>query len=183
MPLDFATEYFHDRLFKFKPDSLSRPVTPTRDFWIHVLEEKVRATIRSPGDMIGWEDDQETVGTVALAAKQCLLRAIPFFLPQDTPHGSFYRFVLEHGDFGIHNTTIMEQNNGQPLVTSLYDWETACLWPAIASDPLVAVFPVDLTTDETGAPSLARLPHDATQADIKTYQSWADHYIKVRQLT
>lgn len=45
------------------------PVAPSREFWIHVLDSKVLATIRSEGDMIGWEEDEETLGPVALAAK------------------------------------------------------------------------------------------------------------------
>jgi hypothetical protein len=44
------------------PPSLAMPVTPTREFWMHVLEAKIEATIRDEGEMIGWEDDNETVG-------------------------------------------------------------------------------------------------------------------------
>ncbi|KAK4185042.1 hypothetical protein QBC35DRAFT_517184 [Podospora australis] len=116
-PQDFAAEYFLERLFKFKPDTLSMPVAPTREFWMYVLESKIKATIRSEGDMIGWEDDNETVGPAALAAKQALLRAIPCILPVDTatvPGESLYRLVLEHGDFGIHNTSIATDADGKP---------------------------------------------------------------------
>ncbi|KAL8948477.1 MAG: hypothetical protein Q9222_005336 [Ikaeria aurantiellina] len=76
-PLDFAARYLHDRLFDFKPESFEVPVAPTRRFWVHVLESKIQATIRKEGDLIGWEDDEETVGPVAFKAKQSLLRAIP----------------------------------------------------------------------------------------------------------
>ncbi|KAG5749517.1 hypothetical protein H9Q69_008737 [Fusarium xylarioides] len=177
-PREFAAEYFLDRLFKFKPDSLSIPVAPTREFWVHVLEAKIRATIRNEGDMIGWEDDEETVGPIALAAKHSLLHAVQLILPADTPDGSLYRFVLEHGDFGIHNMTITRLESGQPLVTSVFDWETACIWPAILSDPLVAAGPVDLIAGEDGSSAVTRLPENATQADVEDYTSWASHYIK-----
>ena len=70
--------------------------------------------------MIGWEDDNNTVGPIAGAAKQSLLHLIPHIMPVDSD-GSLYRLVLEHGDFGIHNMSIMIDANGQPLVTSLYD--------------------------------------------------------------
>ncbi|KAF5228165.1 hypothetical protein FAUST_11284 [Fusarium austroamericanum] len=96
----------------------------------------------------------------------------------NTPNGRLYRFVLEHGDFGIHNTTIAKDESGQPLVTSLFDWETACIWPAILSDPLVAAGPVDLITTEDGSSDITRVPKEASTADLTKYQSWASHYIK-----
>jgi hypothetical protein len=146
---------------------------------MHVLKSKINATIRNEGDMIGWESDEETVGPAALAAKQSLLKAIPYLLPPDTPDGSLYRLVLEHGDFGIHNTTITGQLNGDPLVTSLFDWERACFWPALLSDPLVAVSPVDLVADVNARPAVTRLPEEPTQDDLVMYRTWARHYIKV----
>lgn len=179
-PLGFATSYLLSRLFKFMPESLYLPVAPTREFWMHVMESKINATIRNEGDMIGWEDDNETVGPVALAAKGSLLRAIPHLMPPENVNQSLYRLVLEHGDFGIHNTTITKEANGEPLVTSLYDWETGCFVPAILSDPLVAAGPVDLITDENAGPSVTRIPKDATLSDLETYAVWARHYIKVR---
>ena len=67
----------------------------------------------------------------------------------------------------------------EPLVTSLYDWETSCIVPALLSDPLVAAGPVDLITDEDGGPCVTRLPEDPTPADYEIYASWARHYIEV----
>lgn len=179
LPLEIAGRYLHDRLFEFKPESLSVPVTPTRDFWIHVLESKIKATIRNLGDMIGWESDEEIVGPIAFAAKQSLLRAIPYLMPPENSDGSLYRLVLEHGDFGIHNTSIAKDVNDQPLLTSLYDWETACIAPALLSDPLVVVSPVDLTMDEDGRPSVTRLPENPTSEELETYATWARYYIEV----
>ncbi|KAK4147939.1 uncharacterized protein C8A04DRAFT_23729 [Dichotomopilus funicola] len=176
-PRDFTDKFLHGRLFEFRPNSLSMPVAPTHEFWSHVLEAKIKATIRNEGDMIGWEGDDGIVGPRALAAKESLLRAIPYLLPPDTPEASMYRLVLEHGDFGIHNTTITTQENGEPLLTSLFDWETACIWPVPLSDPLVAVSPVDLIVDEDARPSATRLPKDTTPADLETYAAWASHYI------
>ncbi|KAK4103338.1 hypothetical protein N658DRAFT_565712 [Parathielavia hyrcaniae] len=161
-PHDFSTQYFLERVFRFMPDSLSMPIAPTRD----------------EGDMIRWEDDEETVGPRALAAKQALLKAIPCLLPPETPEASLFRLVLEYGDFGIHNMTITKKVNGEPVVTSLFDWETACIWPALLSDPLMAVSPVDLIVDEDAGPSVTRLPEDATPADLETYKTWASHYVK-----
>lgn len=87
-PRDFVAEYLLERLFKFMPDSLSIPVTPTREFWMHVLESKIKATIRSESEIIGWESDEETVGPVALGpsslsyvpSRTCCHRILPMHL-------------------------------------------------------------------------------------------------------
>jgi hypothetical protein len=129
--------------------------------------------------MIGWEDDNNTVGPIAAAAKQSLLRLIPYIMPVDNDQASLYRLVLDHGDFGIHNMSIVMDANSQPLVTSLYDWETGCIIPAILSDPLMAVT-VDLITDENAAPSITRVPDDATPDGRAQYMIWARQYFKVR---
>lgn len=162
-PLDFAATWLRERLFEQKPKSLPIPVAPTREFCDALFTSKIEATIGNIGDMIGWEDDNNTVGPIAAAAKQSLLRLIPHIMPADSDQTSLYRLVLEHGDFGIHNMSITMDANGQPLVTSLYDWETGCIVPAILSDPLMAVW-VDLVTDENVAPSFIRVPDDATYA-------------------
>ncbi|KAJ5093225.1 hypothetical protein N7456_009086 [Penicillium angulare] len=179
-PPNFTTRYFLSRVFEFMPESLSLPIAPTREFWMHVMESKINATIRNEGDMIGWKDDNETVGPAALAAKRSLLRALPHIMPLEQTEPCLYRFVLEHGDFGIHNTTIKHLTDEKPLVTSLYDWKTGCIVPAILSDPSVAVSPVDLITSKNGEPSVTRLPEDATPSDLETYAVWARHYIEVR---
>ena len=129
--------------------------------------------------MIGWEDDNNTVGPIAAAAKQSFLRLIPYIIPVDNNRASLYRLVLEHGDFGIHNMSIILDANGQPLVTSLYDWEVGCIVPAILSDPLMAVW-VDLVTDENAAPSFVRVPDDATPDDHAQFMTWARQYFEVR---
>lgn len=129
--------------------------------------------------MIGWEDDDNIVGPVAVAAKQSLLRLIPHIMPADSSHASLYRLVVDHGDFGIHNMSITMDANGNPLVTSLYDWETGCIVPTILSDPLMAVA-VDLVTDENAKPSITRVPSDATPSDHVQYMEWTRHYFEVR---
>lgn len=180
LPFHFASLYIHDRLFKFKPDAFSIAPAPTRAFWRHVLESKIEATIGKEGDMIGWEDDEETVGPVALAAKDSLLRAVPVIMPEESPSIGLYRFTLEHGDFGIHNTTVVVDSEGQPQVTPLFDWETGCIAPALLTDPLVAVSPIDLVVDDSGMPSTERIPEDCDEESLEEYNSWANHYIEVR---
>ncbi|KAJ5761134.1 hypothetical protein N7520_008290 [Penicillium odoratum] len=151
-------------------ERLTLPVSPTREFWMHVIESKINATIRNEGEIIGWEDDNETVGPVALVAKASLYESsLISLIPLEHDDQSLYRLVLEHGDFGIHNTTINYVANEKPIVKSLYHWESGCTVPAILSDLLVAVVPVNLTTDDKGGPSVTRLPQDYTQSDLKTY--------------
>lgn len=178
-PPQFASRYLHDRMFKFKPDAFSMPVAPTREFWLHVLQTKIEATIQNEGDMIGWEGDEETVGPRALAAKRSLLRAIPYIVPLDSEELPLYRLVLEHGDYGIHNTSIATGSDGEPNVTSLYDWETGCIVPALLSDPLVASGPVDLIADGDGRPSVTRLPKESTADELEAFATWSRHYFKV----
>ena len=177
-PLDFATTWFLKRLFEQKPESLPVPVAPTRDFCVALFTSKIEATIRNIGDMIGWESDNVTVGPIAVAAKQSLLRLIPHIMPKDSDENSLYRLVLEHGDFGIHNMSITTDANGKPLLTSLFDWETGCITPAILSDPLMAVA-VDLVADENAAHSITRLPDDVTPDNRAEYMTWAKHYFEV----
>ena len=128
--------------------------------------------------MIGWEDDNNTVGPIAAAAKQSLLRLIPHIMPTDDDENSLYRLVLEHGDFGIHNMSITMDDNSLPLVTSLYDWETGSIVPAILSDPLMSVV-VDLVTDGNSNPSISRVDDCATSDDRAQYMTWARQYFQV----
>ncbi|KAG6830078.1 hypothetical protein H0H93_014141 [Arthromyces matolae] len=129
--------------------------------------------------MIGWEDDNATVGPVAFAAKKHLLRLIPHILPPDNEDGSLYRLVLDHGDFGIHNMSItLDTPDGNPFVTSVYDWETGSIVPAILSDPSMIVT-VDLSLDDDANPVVSRVDDDDTPEDLDLYLSWAKHYYKV----
>ncbi|KAI5862396.1 hypothetical protein GGS23DRAFT_98537 [Durotheca rogersii] len=178
LPADFATAWLRLRIFEFMPEELPLPIAPTREFWIAIFTSKIKATIGEEGDMIGWEDDHNIVGPVALKAKQSLLRFVPHMMPTGNDEGSLYRLVLDHGDFGIHNMSIMVDITSQPCVTSLYDWETGCIIPAILSDPEMAVR-VDLVTDENGAPSITRVPKDATPELRDEYMVCASQYIKV----
>jgi hypothetical protein len=178
VPDELAQDSLHDRLFNFKPTKFTVPVAPTREFWMHVLATKIEATIRSPGDMIGWEDDEETVGPVASSAKKSLLSALPFILPPEDAGGRLYRHVLEHGDYGIHNLSISTSPDGSPLITSVFDWETACIVPAWLADPLVAVIGADLGAGGDGKSYAAR-PQDQPQLDLDLYATWTRRYNEV----
>ena len=183
-PRDFAADWLRERLFEQKPSEIPVPVAPTRDFCVSLFTSKIEATIRNTGDMIGWEDDGNVVGPAAAAAKQSLLRLIPHILPDKDKgdQSALYRLVLEHGDFGIHNMSVAVDASGAPRVTSLYDWETGCIVPAILSDPLMAVV-VDLVPDENATASITRVPADATPDARAQYMAWARHYFQVSHYT
>lgn len=85
-------------------------------------------------------------------------------LPADSDKISLYRLVLERGDFGIHNLLIKLDANSRPLVTSVYNWETGCILPAILSDPLMRV-KFDLAEDKNGNPSITGTEEDTTPED------------------
>lgn len=177
VPLDFATAWLRDRIFEQRPKSLPIPVSPTRDFCVALFTAKIEATIGNIGDMIGWDSDHNTVGPMAAAAKQSLLRLIPHMMP--VGEASLYRLVLDHGDFGIHNMSIMEDGDDKLLVTSVYDWEVGCIVPAILSDPLM-IAPVDLETDGDANPIITRVPEDTSPERLAEYATWAETYCKVR---
>jgi hypothetical protein len=175
--LELATTWLRERLFEQKPKALPIPVAPTREFCIALFQSKIEATIGNEGDMIGWEDDNNVVGPVAAAAKQSLLRLIPHIMPIDS---DIYRLVLEHGDFGVHNMSTRVDSSG-PIITSLFDWETSCIVPALLSDPEMAVT-VDLVLDVNVAPSITRVGSKATADEREEYMSWSRHYFKVSVL-
>lgn len=177
-PLEFAAAWLRERLFEQNPESLSIPVTPTREFCVVLFTSKIEATIRIVGDMIGWEDDGNTVGSTATAAKQSILRLVPRIIPEGDDQASLYRFVLEHGDFGIHNMTVAtDAATGGPLVMSIFDWETGHVVPAILSDSMMAAA-VDLTTDGDAALSATRVG-DNTPSELEENMAWTRQYIKV----
>ncbi|EAQ90081.1 hypothetical protein CHGG_06700 [Chaetomium globosum CBS 148.51] len=177
VPPNFASAWLRQRLFEQKPDLLPIPVGPTREFCVALLASKTEATLKDIGDMTGCEDDDNSVGPIVAAAKKSLLRLIPHIMPKGDDNMDLYRFVLDHGDFGIHNMLIAMDKNNQPLVTSLFDWETGHIVPAILSDPLMAVT-VDLVAGEDAAPSLTRLPDTATADLLEETSTWSRQYFK-----
>ena len=128
--------------------------------------------------MIGWEDDNNSVGPIVAAAKQSLLCLIPHIMPSGGDEASLYCLVLDHDNFSIHNMSITMDAIGLPAVMSLYDWETECIVPAILSNLLMAVT-VDLVTDVNAAPSITRVSDDATLDDQAQYMTWARQYFQV----
>ena len=177
VPAEIVQTWLLKRLFDPKPKTLASAVAPTRQYCLDLLVSKVQATVGELGTMIGWKDDHEVVGPIALAAKSSLLRLIPYVLPDDEEDDNLYRFTIEHGDYGVHNMSI-ELEGEIPQITSLYDWEMACIVPAILSDPQMAV-KVDLVVNAEAVPIVTRTDKDDTEEDLREYQSWSNYYYKV----
>lgn len=91
--------------------------------------------------------------------------------------------MLEHGDYGRHNISIVvdtDQETRHSLrITSLYDWETGCILPALLADPATAVH-VDLTADENEISSITRIHEGATGEYRIEYMKHAEHYINMQ---
>jgi hypothetical protein len=154
--------------------SVSVDIAPTRDFATAFLAAKIEEVIPDEGDFIGWEEDHNLVGPIALRAKNSLLRLLPYIMPPPEEH--LYRLVLEHGDFGIHNMTITDTD--APAVTSLYDWETGHIVPAILSDPQMAVY-VDLELDLEGEPAISRVWEGIGEEERRECGRYAEYYFQV----
>lgn len=176
-PLDFCLTWLHERLTEPKPDSFSVPIAPTREFWISVLESKIKTVIGSEGDEIGWGDEREKVGSTALAARQSLLRALPYIMPAENVEASLYRFVIDHNDFGFHNVTAIMDERGDIIITSLFDWECADIVPALLSNPELSVMSsIIMKPDEDGRASLTTMSEEFDQGIYHMY-SWFYHKV------
>lgn len=129
------------------------PSASNRDFYIAMLKAKVEGLIANQGDRIGWEEDKLTVGPLASAAKQSLLRLITLILPEGDDE-VLYRLVLQHDDFGLHNMSIDVDEEEELSLTSVYDWETGCIIPVILTEIEFSLSGCDLIVDERGEPSV-----------------------------
>lgn len=114
---------------------------------------------------------------------QSLRRLIPRILPKPSDRHvetALYRFVLDHGDFGMHNMTVALDKDSMPQITSVYDWEGGSVVPAILSEPKM-VTTVDLVIDEDGEASISRWGDGDTPDKMSQYWTWTDEYYKVSQ--
>jgi hypothetical protein len=65
-----------------------------------------------------------------------------------------------------------------PAVTSLYDWETGHIVPAILSDPQMAVY-VDLELDLEGEPAISRVWEGIGEEERQECGRCAEYYFQV----
>lgn len=74
---------------------------------------------------MGFEDDNYIVTPLMpLPSGLSRMPSLTFY-PNDSKQPSIYRLVLEHGDLGVHSMSVTLNVNSQPVVTSIYDWESS----------------------------------------------------------
>ncbi|KAF3762250.1 hypothetical protein M406DRAFT_263472 [Cryphonectria parasitica EP155] len=182
LPPSFSEDWLLPRIM-FVPAALDFPhtVTPTRDFCIALLQSAVEAVFKNK--VICKTPGKDTIDPKLLAAKQSILRFIPSILPaqrHDEENLDYYRFVLQHDDYGIHNMSIWLDEEGRVGITSVYDWETGCIVPLILSEIDFLIFGRYLTVDGNGEPSW-RLWDPATKVEPEwpaMFQTHARHYVQ-----
>ncbi|KAL4947814.1 hypothetical protein BDW69DRAFT_177642 [Aspergillus filifer] len=172
-PKGFSTFWLRERLSLETTDmKLTVPVSPTREFCIALFEAKIA--------LIG-QERYSSISTVT-ATRAALLELLPTILPEDEESEPgkpiFYRLILEHGDFDVHNMAI-KQEPENVSVTSLHDWDLGHILPALLSDPSLGTT-VNLGVDENGKPSFLGLEGDAnvTAKQKEEYLGWAGVYVE-----
>ena len=78
----------------------------------------------------------------------------------------------------MHNMTIDKDEQGQPRLTSVYDWEGGRIVPAILSESKM-VTTVDLFINRAGEPSIKRWGDGDTPDKMAQYKNWTAEYHKV----
>ncbi|KAF4119353.1 hypothetical protein GMORB2_4872 [Geosmithia morbida] len=116
-------------------------VEPTRGFCMALVRARIEAVFATGGDEAEGKDVKDS-NAVLDGVRRTLLRLLSLSLPRDGSEqrqkhreAELYRFVLDHGDFGIHNMTLARDDDDMPRITSVFDWEHGCVVPAILSEP------------------------------------------------
>lgn len=78
----------------------------------------------------------------------------------------------------MHNMTIARDEQDQPRITSVYDWEGGNIVPAILSEPKM-VTTVDLVINDKGEPAISRWGDGDTPDKMTQYRKWTKEYYKV----
>lgn len=166
-----------ERIFGQSAEPCPVPVKPGREFCFALLSAKIDAALsRAPG----LETDDSIMSRTREATRQSLRRLLPWILPQSASpliEAALYRFVLDHGDFGMHNMTVAMNEDNMPQVTSVYDWEGGRVVPTILSEPKMVVT-VDLVVDESGLASIGRWGDGDSPDKMAAYQEWTCEYYK-----
>lgn len=177
LPAEYASTWLPVRISEHQQNYVvQREVAPTRDFCRDLLHARIelalsRLALRLP----------------QLAPRAAILRQdLDWLVPRVLPHAgnglsetALYRFVLDHGDFGIHNMTIATDEQGKPYITSVYDWEAATIVPALLSEPKMVVT-ADLVVNDEGEPSISRWGDGDSMSRMGEYLEWSNEYYQVR---
>lgn len=163
-----------------KPEHPPAPVRTPRDLCIAMFTAKIEeALTRTEG--------VTAAGPKAPAAKRALLRLLPHMLPPEDAREAqqLYRPVLQHDDYGIHNMSIRvdddDEHDGRVGITSVFDWESACVVPVLLADVDFLVHGRFLAVDADGRPTW-RMWSASDEPRLQWHaqnQRHACHYLKV----
>lgn len=161
------------------------PTRPNREFCISLLLAKIDDILGQHRNDADHENADVSTARLRATTRESLRRLVPRVLPTSLNplvEAALYRFVLDHGDFGMHNMTVAVGGDGSPRITSVYDWEGGSVVPAILSEPKMVVT-VDLVIDEEGEPSISRWGDGDNPEKMTQYCTWAAEYYKVSPST
>lgn len=179
LPEGFTSRWLLDRLFGSERQLCPLSIQPTREFCMALLAARVEWTLSR---CVAHAGTSLLLNPLLATVRESLLRLLPRVLPRlrrVADEALLYRFVLDHGDFGMHNMTIARDEEGDPRITSVYDWEAGTIVPAILSEPKM-VATADLVVDEVGEPSVSRRGDGESLQKMREYAEWSREYYRVR---
>ncbi|PHH89988.1 hypothetical protein CDD83_4787 [Cordyceps sp. RAO-2017] len=179
LPNDFASTWLLARvLTPGIGDLCAVAVAPTRDFCAALLSAKVKSTLLRL-DRIN--SNAASATALSSTVHDSLMKLIPRVLPPASSGGDreawLYRWVLDHGDFGIHNMTVALTGRGWPCITSVFDWEAGSIVPALLSEPKMVVT-ADLVIGDDGQPTVSRWGDGDDWSHMTEYRAWSHEYYK-----
>lgn len=157
-------------------------VEPTRQFCLSLLTARVEAAFTAQGLHESRGKGSESMSPRLRSARESLLRLLPLCVPRPANglgEHDLYRFVLNHGDFGMHNMTIAKDDAEEPFITAVFDWEGASIVPAMLAEPKM-VITADLVIDNEGHPSIGRWGDGDSPDKMAEYRAWSLEFYHVR---
>ena len=179
-PLTLVSTWLLDRIFGSDLDLCPVVIQPTRDFCMALLAAKIECTFRRCLGRFASRHEYNPARARLSAARDLLLRLVPRVLPRTRKgldEAMLYRFVLDHGDFGIHNMTIAKDAQDDPYISSVYDWEAGAIVPALFSEPKMVVT-ADLVVDDDGEPSVSRWGDGDSMLKMAEYVAWFERVLQ-----
>ncbi|PNY29795.1 Uncharacterized protein TCAP_00295, partial [Tolypocladium capitatum] len=180
LPADYVSAWLVDRIFGSELDLCLLTMQPTREFCMALLAARIECTFRRCHCRFASRLDYSSASALLSAARDSLLRLVPRVLPRmrkGLDEATLYHFVLDHGDFGIHNMTVAKDAQDNPYISSVYDWEAGAIVPALFSEPKMVVT-ADLVVDEDGEPSVSRWGDGDGMQKMAEYVAWSREYYK-----
>ncbi|KYK56479.1 hypothetical protein DCS_03479 [Drechmeria coniospora] len=179
-PSPFCRRWLVSRVLGDEPQVYELIVEPTRDFCFALVAARIYNTFVYLQKKLSGQPELRFAYPLS-TVENCLLQLLPIFMPKvgsEEDERKLYRLVLDHGDFGMHNMTIVRDHQlCRTEITSVYDWEAATIVPAVLSEPRMVVT-VDLVLDADGNPSISRWGDGDRPGRLKEYKIWTKYYFQ-----